>query len=277
MKLCDMNPFMRCAVLQPSVKSCPPLSCSYDYRIFYILEGTADFVLSDRTIPISQGMLLYFRPGTPYYFDGKVKVIVLNFDMTRNQADQKTPRTPSRTVTDFDPGQIFENDPPEELKSLVIIPNAFALEHKIQECLFHYCYPTPISDALTSAILKDMLCFIAQNAVGSESPEIVQRIKLYIQENYHAKISNSQLSRTLGYHSYYLNRVFKKSTGITIHQAVLLEKIRIAEHLLKETDLSVQAVAAEVGFSDRSQFITAFKKCNGYTPLEYRKSSKNSG
>ena len=272
-----MNPFMRSAALQPTVRSSAPLGCSYDYRIFYILEGTAFFVLSDRTIPVSRGMLLYFRPGTPYYFDGKVKVIVLNFDMTRNQADQRIPRTPSRTVADFDFQQIFENDPPEELKSLVIIPNAFAVERKIQECLFHYCYPTQISDALTSAIVKDILCYIAQNAVGGASPEIVQRIKLYIQENYHTKISNSHLSKSLGYHSYYLNRVFKQSTGITIHQAVLLEKIRIAEHLLKETDLSVQAVAAEVGFSDRSQFITAFKKCNGYTPLEYRKSSKISG
>ena len=95
MKLCDINPFMRYAELQPSVMSSAPLSCSYDYRIFYIIEGNATFVLSDRTIPLSPGMLLYFRPETPYYFDGDVKIIVLNFDMTRNQSDKKTPMPPS--------------------------------------------------------------------------------------------------------------------------------------------------------------------------------------
>ena len=273
MKLSDMNPFMRCAVLQPSVKSSPPLSCSYDYRIFYILEGTATFVLTDRTIPIFQGMLLYFRPGTPYYFDGKVKVIILNFDMTRNQSDQKVPRAPSQSMEDFDPDRIFENEPPKELESLAVIHGAFAVEQKMRECLFHYCYPTPFSDAWTSAIVKDILCYIAQNAKNGEqsSQEVVQKIMLYIQQNYQEKISNLQLSKDLGYHSYYLNRLFKKSTGITIHQAVLREKIRIAEHLLKETDLSVNAIAEEVGFSDRSQFITTFKKYMGDTPLKYRK------
>ena len=43
MKLCDINPFLRYAELQPSVMSSAPLSCSYDYRIFYILEGNATF------------------------------------------------------------------------------------------------------------------------------------------------------------------------------------------------------------------------------------------
>ena len=84
MKLCDLNPFMRYAALQPSVMSKAPLSCAYDYRIFYILEGEARLILEQNYLDLAPGTLLYFRPGTPYYFDGKVKVIVLNFDLTRN-------------------------------------------------------------------------------------------------------------------------------------------------------------------------------------------------
>ena len=90
MELCEINPFLRYAELQPSVLSSAPLSCSYDYRIFYIVEGTARLVLSNRSLPLSAGMLLYFRPGTPYYFDGKIKVIVLNFDLTRRHTNIKT-------------------------------------------------------------------------------------------------------------------------------------------------------------------------------------------
>ena len=72
MELCDINPFLRYAELQPSVMSSAPLSCSYDYRIFYILEGEADLVFTDKTLPLSAGMLIYFRPETPYYFNGNV-------------------------------------------------------------------------------------------------------------------------------------------------------------------------------------------------------------
>lgn len=272
MKLCDINPFMRYAGLQPSVISNTPVYCSYDYRIFYIIDGNATFVCSDKTFPISAGTLLYFRPETPYYFDGKVKVIVLNFDMTRANSDKKAPLSPSKSIETFDEELVFENDPPRELEDLVIVEKAFEIERKMQECLIHYCYPTPFSDAITSAIIKDILCFVAQNTISEESelPETVQKIMLYIQQHYDKYISNSQISNELGYHSYYLNRIFKKNTGITIHQAVILEKMRVAKRLLKETNLSVGSVANEVGFSDRTQFCTVFRKHMGLTPTAYK-------
>lgn len=277
MKLCDINPFLRYAELQPSVMSSAPLSCSYDYRIFYIIEGNATFVLSDKTIPLLPGMLLYFRPATPYYFDGDVKIMVLNFDMTRNQSNKKTPMPPSKSIDTFKKELVFENDPPSELEDLVIVEKAFEIERKMQECLLQYCYPTPFSDAITSAIIKDILCYIAQNAAShkSELPETVQKIMLYIQQNYDKEISNSQIANEFGYHSYYLNRIFKESVGTTIHQAVIHEKIRIAKRLLGETDLSVGSVAIEVGFPDRAQFCTVFRKYAGYTPTAYKNDIRN--
>jgi len=274
MKLCDVNPFLRYAELQPSVVSSAPLSCSYDYRIFYIVEGNATFMLSDRSIPLSAGMLIYFRPETPYYFEGDVKIIVLNFDMTRRQAHKREPLSPPKSLTQFHRELVFENDPPSELESLVVIQKAFEIEGKMQECLRHYCYPTPFSDAATSAIVKDILCYVAQNALPDEGelPELVQKILLYIQQNYDKEISNAHISNEFGYHSYYLNRIFKRSTGITIHQAVIREQLRVAKRLLRETELSVGAVAGEVGFSDRAQFCTVFRRHTGQTPTEYKKS-----
>ena len=272
MKLCEINPFMRYAELQPSVMSSSPFFYSYDYRMFYIVEGQAQFVISGNVIPIEAGTLIYFRPETPYYFDGKVKVIVLNFDMTRNQSDKKSPITPSNSAESFDKSRVFENDPPRELEDFVVIKKAFEIENKMQECLRHFCYPTRFSDAYTSAIVKDILCYVAQNANEKEQqmPETVQRITLYIQKNYDQEISNSDIANELGYHSFYLNRVFKKSTGMTIHQAVIAERMRIAKLLLRNTNLSVSSVATESGFYDRSVFCTAFRKHTGYTPLGYR-------
>ena len=272
MELCDINPFMRYAALQGSVLSSPPLSCAYDYRIFYIIEGQTTLVLETERIPLSAGTLLYFRPGTPYYFDGKVKVFVLNFDMTRAHAACKKPLTPSKDLSDFDPSLIFENEPPRELEGLLLAENAFAFEEKLRECLLHYCYPTGVSDAATSAIIKELLCYLAQGEgrERAELPEPVQRITLYIQQNYDREISNTEISAALGYHSFYLNRIFKKSTGITIHQAVLREKMRVAKRLLRDTALPVHSIAAEVGFPERSQFCTLFRKQVGRTPTEYR-------
>ena len=84
-------------------------------------------------------------------------------------------------------------------------------------------------------------------------------------------LDNGEIASRLGYHSYYLNRVFKRNTGVTIHQAVIKEKIRIAKRLLSETNLPISYVASEVGFEERSQFCTVFRKYTGFTPTEYRR------
>ena len=108
-------------------------------------------------------------------------------------------------------------------------------------------------------------------ADNTDPPDSIQKITMFIKQNYDKDISNEQISAQLGYHSFYLNRVFKKSRGITIHQAVINERMRVARKLLRETDLSVNAIASEVGYADRSRFCTAFKKNTGIPPLEYRK------
>ena len=273
MQLCDINPYLRWAELQPWVLSNIPLRRAYDYRIFYILEGRANFILEDRKVPLTPGTLLYFRPGVPYSFDGMVKGIVLNFDMTRNQADYKEPRSPIKSLKYFDSSLIFENDPPEELSSFLVVPNAFEAEEQIRECLLQYTNPTPYSDGISSALLKQILCYLAKSAdrTQGEVPQIVRDVLSYLQQNYDKDLSNDDISQRFGYHSYYLNRTFKQYTGMTLHQAFLAEKLKIAKRLLRETELSVVAVAEAAGFSDRSQFCTAFRKHTGRTPSEYRR------
>lgn len=69
----------------------------------------------------------------------------------------------------------------------------------------------------------------------------------------------------------HLNKTIKGATGKTvskwIDEALLLE----AKVLLYQTDLSVGAVAAEIGITDASYFSRLFKKYEGITPAQYRK------
>lgn len=273
MQLCDINPFMRFAGLQPSVKSNVPFCRAYDHRIFYVLEGDGCFIYGERRIAIGTGTLLFFGPNKPYYFEGKIKIIVLNFDLTRAQADKTQPMDPLATLNNFNESYPFETDVPAELSELLVVKNAFEVEKLLERCLICYREETPLADARTSAVIKALLCYAVQKggAESPESPEIVQRIRIYLQQNYDKSISNTEISREFGYHSYYLNRIFKKHTGITIHQALLKEKISVAETLLRETELSVGEVAGETGFADRTHFCNAFKMYTGYTPTAYRK------
>ena len=275
MNLSNINPFMRYAELQATVKSSAPLSSSYDYRLFYVLgvEGVGKLILKDRTVKLNVGTLIYLRPDTPYYFDGKVKVIVINFDMSRENENLINPIPPSKDLKSFDKTKVVENTPPNELTSVIILENAYETLENLQECLRNYTYPTIYSDALTSACIKKVLCYIVKrNAqTGEEVPELIKNIILFISQNYDKELTNTAVASHFKYHSFYLNRLFKQYTGKTLHQAVINEKIKVAKRLLKEKDLSINEVASELGFLDRSQFCTIFKKQTGYTPLEYKK------
>ena len=272
----DINPFMRFAQLQPVLVEGDQFRAAYDYRIFYVLSGTAVFVTESERYELSPGSALFFRPGLPYRFIGRIKIIVLNFDLTRNQSDQKKSHGPS-VIGYFRKEQIFEDDPPDELKDPIVVHQAYDLEPLLKKCVSYHMYPTAYSGAHASALIKEMLCMILQEfqETTKELPDIVQQVMLYIRENFDKEIKNTDISATFGYHPYYLNRLFKEHTGRTLHQTVLHIRIKNAKGLLKRTSLSIETIVKEVGFSDRTQFCTTFHKATGMTPSEYRK--KNSG
>ncbi len=276
MKLCHTNPFMRYSALQPSVISSAPLSCSYDHRLFFVEEGFATLVLGRERVSLCPGILIYLPSGTPYYFEGKVKVIVINFDFTRENDNIKKSFIKSKDIASFDQSLVLEKDFPEGFENAIILSNCFEVENRLEKCLLSSAYPSEVEDAQSSAIIKEVLCYIAkrQSSTDVALPEIVGKITLYIRQNYAREINNEEIGKALGYHSFYLNRVFKNSTGLTIHKAIIKERVRIAKRLLVETDLPVSAVATESGFCDQAQFSTAFRKYTTFTPLEYRKKKK---
>lgn len=271
MQLCDINPFMRYAELQPSVMSSAPFKCAYDHRIFYILDGEAALVLPDRRIELASGTLVFFRSGTPYYFDGKVKVIVIDLDLCRESSEQRRPI--HVVLTDaFEPSKVLERSLPEKVGNVIIVTGAYEIKPRLEECISAFRSPTFYSDAMTSAILKEVLCFAAQNSSNKTKrpPEIIGRIEEYIRINYDKDLSNEIISSEFGYHPFYLNRIFKEHTGQTLHKALIGERIKIAKMLLRSTPLSVEEISKESGFGDRASFCTTFKKTVGISPSEYR-------
>lgn len=106
---------------------------------------------------------------------------------------------------------------------------------------------------------------IPYNALSKHTTAIIH----YIKDHYHEKITIAQLSELLGISSTYLSLMFKKETGLSIHQYLTEYRIMKATVLLK--DHSVVDVCYLCGFCDSSHFIAAFKKHFGYTPASYKR------
>ena len=70
---------------------------------------------------------------------------------------------------------------------------------------------------------------------------------------------------------YHLSREFTRCTGESIHQYLIRIRVNQAKILLKETTLSVEEIAYQVGIHHASHFIQLFREREGMTPLEFRK------
>ncbi|GAA4573577.1 AraC family transcriptional regulator [Planotetraspora kaengkrachanensis] len=73
-----------------------------------------------------------------------------------------------------------------------------------------------------------------------------------------------------------LARNFSRSTGLTPGEFVTQVRMMIAAERLVETDLTVAAVAAGVGYDSESAFNRAFRQATGTTPARFRRALQRS-
>ena len=69
-----------------------------------------------------------------------------------------------------------------------------------------------------------------------------------------------------------LEHRFKKIVGRTPHAEIQLTRMNRIKELLRETRLSVQAIAEKTGYEYGEYMAAAFKREIGMTPSEYRQS-----
>ncbi len=69
----------------------------------------------------------------------------------------------------------------------------------------------------------------------------------------------------------YFHRLYFAAFGVTCRQDVIESRLLYAAELLKNTDLSVSAIAEQCGYDSDSYFMKQFKQHKGCTPSEYRR------
>ncbi|MBS3976158.1 MAG: response regulator [Syntrophomonadaceae bacterium] len=115
-----------------------------------------------------------------------------------------------------------------------------------------------IKDITESSFLK----------MESAAEKAIKLSVLYINENYHSKITLKQMAGKLYLNPCYFSRIFKKYVGegfIAYLNRVRLEK---ADALLASGKYSVAEVSKMVGFQDPGYFSVVYKKCLQATPVQ---------
>lgn len=110
----------------------------------------------------------------------------------------------------------------------------------------------------------------AKKPQADNSLHYIHAVTNYITEKYSEPIRIKEIADYCGLDRSYLCKVFKRATGYTPMEYLILFRIRKARQLLRQTDLPIQHVAYSVGYSDPFAFSKLFKKETGMSPSEYR-------
>lgn len=125
------------------------------------------------------------------------------------------------------------------------------------------------AESLVGGIVTGLLDIPAEPpASGGLTGAQMNRLRQRLGEQ---RLSVTDMAETVGLSESWFSQAFKKTTGETPHQWQNRERIAQAQRLLRDSDLRVAEIAAQLGFSDQAHLTRTFRQVAGETPAAWRR------
>jgi YesN/AraC family two-component response regulator len=120
--------------------------------------------------------------------------------------------------------------------------------------------------ALLMLILHRLSEIIVNDVDSAPGDYRINRVTRYISAHYAEKLTVKDLARQVNLDDVYFGFLFKRETGMTVHQYMTKARVLNAENMLQSGDYKIHEVAELCGFSDIFHFYKAFKSLRGFPP-----------
>lgn len=188
----------------------------------------------------------------------------------------------NRIVGYLKTGQVFTTKPsPATIAGLVETLRASGRGELLIEELMHHYDKTPLFTKDRYASMMTLLSAfgIQLMHLGNQillegrrsEPEAVQKAKHFIAEQIDERIYLDAVAAAVNVSTFYLCKLFKQSTGMTLTEYVNRHRIQMAKQALLRPDRQITEIAYDVGYQSLSQFNRSFQRIVGKSPSMYRK------
>ena len=239
----------QCCVMNKNIKHCEDFAGDFQVVFFMFQDDFLEQLMTEYgKEPLTDGSLSQISPIYQLYLDSRNK----NHQFDKVYLDY-LPVVPAENVLDrlhplfnFLVSEIQETAP----GSFFLMKGVFARFLHLLHTPSLYCMARVQSDSGSQEYIFSKITHIMEASRGRSTREY--------------------LEKQLHYNGEYLNRIVKKYTGKTISEFGQEIYLQEAKRLLSDTDMSISAIIARLGFSNRSHFYRIFRKAFGETPLDYR-------
>ncbi|MDA6071131.1 AraC family transcriptional regulator [Flavobacterium sp. AC] len=262
-------------VLYKKVDECPIVNSQFSFfQLVYVISGNGFLHINGNCISYQTGNLMLLTPNDYHTFDitntTEFLLVKLNSEYVKEYRSKSIDHIECllHYATHLS-GCILNRKEDEFLvssisESLVHVINSKDIYD--EDLIIHYVNALIVIAARNIAKIKPL-------GIKESADKRILEIINYIQANIFCpqKIKVSVIAEKFDISDSYLGSYFKNHCGETIQSFVSNYKIRLIEHRLSFSDMRINEIVDEFGFSDESHLNKFFKKHRNISLTGYRK------
>lgn len=251
------------------INAISPVHIHDSFEIFCFMNGKADYLIESTAYPLQPGSILLMRPGEAHRIDILEKCIYERYtlEFSEKVLDAIDPEhllldpflNRSLGHANLYPASTFPNTAPQHYFENMCMP----LEDEGSRRLEILSHLFPLLSMLRRISLR------GQSRSGSPYKPGIEEMIRYINEHLSDELSVPQLAERFYMSVAQCERLFKKATGSSLWEYVILKRLVRARQMVRSGIPSTEVFLAS-GFKDYSTFYRAYRKRFGISPKEDR-------
>ncbi len=240
-------------------------------EIFYVVGGSGKFNIEGKLLPVTTDDMVIVNPNVEHtevsYNKRPLEYIVLGVEGLEYSAGE-----------DADERWFMTN-----------MQNAReALLHALREMLREIEYKAVGYELICQDLLEVLILRLMRHAglqflptktehrkPGRKPSKECAAVRHYIDNHFKENINLDMLSELVHVNKDYMVHSFTKEYGISPINYLISRRIEESKYLLSDTDHSLSQISHMLGFSSPSYFSQSFRRLEGMSPMEFRRSSRS--
>ncbi|WP_126428328.1 helix-turn-helix domain-containing protein [Brevibacillus marinus] len=148
------------------------------------------------------------------------------------------------------------------------------------EVRYHQIFETILYNPILYRIVQEFLLFLYEvfethRRRETARTDVIEQAVRYMEERFaQSSLRLEEVARHVDRSPAYLSHLISKRTGRSFRQLLTSLRLKEAQRLLRETNLSIQEVAGKCGFDNAHYFSRIFKEKTGTSPRQFRNRKK---